>query len=151
MKAFLKVLIPFMYHDRKVLLLNRCSNFLYKLGWIRLALILEGVLLRIYGCHISCQCLLPITTRLPHPVGIVIGAGCVIEEHVTIYQGVTLGRNKGGKAAYPKICSDVVIYANAVIVGDITVNKGCLIGALSLLNKNTIENSQYFGIPARKM
>lgn len=146
MRNFLKILVPFMYHERKVLFLNKVSNVFYKKGHVRLALIVEGLLLRAFNCHISCQCLLPNTTKLPHPVGIVIGSGCIVEENVTIYQGVTLGRSSIHKAEYPKVCSDVIIYANAVLVGNITINKGCIVGALAFLNRSTNNDTKYLGV-----
>ena len=69
----------------------------------------------------------------------VIGATCIIGNHVKLYQGVTLGAksfplDKDGKpikgiARHPILKDDVVVYANATILGRITIGKGCIIGA----------------------
>ena len=76
---------------------------------------------------------------IDHGTGVVIGATCVIGNHVKLYQGVTLGAksfplDKEGKpikgiARHPILKDDVVVYANATILGRITIGKGCIIGA----------------------
>lgn len=68
---------------------------------------------------------------IDHGTGVVIGATCVIEEHVKIYQGVTLGARSFAKdeqgnlvrntKRHPTIEHHVVIYANATILGGETV------------------------------
>ncbi|MEG1617054.1 MAG: serine O-acetyltransferase EpsC [Bacteroidales bacterium] len=75
---------------------------------------------------------------IDHGTGVVIGATAIIGDHVTIYQGVTLGaRNfpldeKGnpikGVARHPIIGNNVVIYSNATILGRITIGDGATIG-----------------------
>lgn len=75
---------------------------------------------------------------IDHGTGVVIGETCVIGEHVKIYQGTTLGALsfrkdergriiKGGKR-HPTIEDNVTIYAEATILGDITIGKGAVIG-----------------------
>jgi serine O-acetyltransferase len=81
---------------------------------------------------------------IDHGTGIVIGETTRIGNSVRIYQGVTLGalsikRQKavskdGGKPAvpqrHPTIEDDVVIYANATILGgDTVIGKGAMVGA----------------------
>jgi serine O-acetyltransferase len=74
---------------------------------------------------------------IDHGTGIVIGETTRIGNSVRIYQGVTLGalsikRGAEGKAAakrHPTIEDDVVIYANATILGGNTViGRGAVIG-----------------------
>jgi serine O-acetyltransferase len=81
---------------------------------------------------------------IDHGTGIVVGETTRIGNSVRIYQGVTLGalsikRQKavskdGGKPAipqrHPTIEDDVVIYANATILGgDTVIGKGAMVGA----------------------
>ena len=76
---------------------------------------------------------------IDHGTGVVIGATCIIGNHVKLYQVVTLGAksfplDKDGKpikgiARHPILKDDVVVYANATILGRITIGKGCIIGA----------------------
>jgi len=75
---------------------------------------------------------------IDHGTGVVIGETCIIGDNVKIYQGTTLGALsfsrdekgniiKGGKR-HPTIEDDVTIYAEATILGDITIGKGSVIG-----------------------
>lgn len=73
---------------------------------------------------------------IDHGTGIVIGETSVIGRNVRIYQGVTLGgtivrKEMQGKKRHPTIEDDVVIYANATILGGDTV-----IGARSIIGGN---------------
>ncbi|MDD4760400.1 MAG: serine acetyltransferase, partial [Bacteroidaceae bacterium] len=75
---------------------------------------------------------------IDHGTGVVIGATCIIGNRVKLYQGVTLGAKsfpldeKGnpikGIPRHPVIEDDVIIYANATILGRITIGKGATIG-----------------------
>jgi len=71
---------------------------------------------------------------IDHGTGIVIGATAVLGAHVRLYQGVTLGAARVNKRMerikrHPTIGDDVVIYANATILGGETiVGRGSRIG-----------------------
>jgi len=75
---------------------------------------------------------------IDHGTGVVIGETTVIGDNVKIYQGTTLGAMsfprdergriiKGGKR-HPTIEDNVTIYAEATILGDITIGRGAIIG-----------------------
>lgn len=76
---------------------------------------------------------------IDHGTGVVIGATCVIGDNVKIYQGVTLGAKSfplddagnpiKGIPRHPIIGNNVVIYANATVLGRIKIGDGCVIGA----------------------
>jgi serine O-acetyltransferase len=77
---------------------------------------------------------------IDHGTGVVIGETTIIGDRVKLYQGVTLGalsfamdeegRLVRGKKRHPTIEDEVVIYANATILGGNTViGKGSVIGA----------------------
>ncbi|WP_417212316.1 DapH/DapD/GlmU-related protein [Acinetobacter venetianus] len=86
---------------------------------------------------------LPLSTKIPHPVGIVIGKenGVSIGERCTIMQNVTIGVKNLGDKNGPTIGDDVFIGANAVIVGDIIVGNNVKISANSFVDFNVPENS----------
>ncbi len=71
---------------------------------------------------------------IDHGTGIVIGETTVIGDNVKIYQGVTLGalsvdKSLVNKKRHPTIERDVVIYANATILGgDTTIGAGSVVG-----------------------
>ncbi len=77
---------------------------------------------------------------IDHGTGVVIGESCVIGNRVRIYQGVTLGaislsksevKKLRSKKRHPSIEDDVIIYANATILGGATV-----VGARSIIGGN---------------
>ena len=75
---------------------------------------------------------------IDHGTGVVIGATCIIGEHVKLYQGVTLGAKSfpldeegnpiKGIPRHPIIEDNVIVYSNATILGRITIGKGATIG-----------------------
>lgn len=75
---------------------------------------------------------------IDHGTGVVIGATCIIGNHVKLYQGVTLGAKsfpldeKGnpikGIPRHPILEDEVIVYSNATILGRITIGKGATIG-----------------------
>jgi serine O-acetyltransferase len=78
---------------------------------------------------------------IDHGTGVVIGETCEIGANVKLYQGVTLGalsfpRDDGGnlvrgKKRHPTLQNDVVVYANATILGGDTI-----IGHHSVIGSN---------------
>lgn len=83
---------------------------------------------------------------IDHGTGVVIGETCTIGKNVQLYQGVTLGAlspfdkdgtPKIGKKRHPDIEDDVIIYANATILGGKTViGKGSIIGGNTWIIKS---------------
>lgn len=75
---------------------------------------------------------------IDHGTGVVIGATCIIGNHVKLYQGVTLGAKSfpldengnpiKGIPRHPILEDDVIVYSNATILGRITIGKGATIG-----------------------
>jgi serine acetyltransferase len=99
------------------------------------------------SCDISIR--LPRNTTLPHPVGIVIGHDVNIGQNVRIQQNITIGRREPDPAAgYPNIADDVRIGAGAVVLGDIDLAEGCVIGANSVVFEDVSAHSTVVGAPA---
>ena len=84
---------------------------------------------------------------IDHGTGIVVGETCVIGNRVKLYQGVTLGAksfelDENGNPVknvkrHPNIGNNVIIYANATILGGNTfVGDGCIIGASVWLTRS---------------
>ncbi len=84
---------------------------------------------------------------IDHGTGIVIGETAVIGNNVKLYQGVTLGALSVNKALastkrHPTIENDVVIYANATILGGETViGRGSVVGGNVWLTASIPPNS----------
>jgi serine O-acetyltransferase len=92
---------------------------------------------------------------IDHGTGVVIGETTRIGARVRIYQGVTLGalsvpqgaaRPEPGQRRHPTIEDDVVIYANATILGGETViGKGALIGGNAFVTASVAAGTKISG------
>tara|TARA_B100000508_G_scaffold141091_1_gene146351 strand:+ start:88158 stop:88691 length:534 start_codon:yes stop_codon:yes gene_type:complete len=85
--------------------------------------------------------------KLAHPLGIVVGAGVIIKKNVTIYQNVTLGSTGKKEMGYPIIGEGCIIYAGAIILGDVQIGENSVIGANCIINKDIPPNSIAYGNP----
>lgn len=91
---------------------------------------------------------------IDHGTGVVIGATCIIGRHVTLYQGVTLGaknfpQNEDGSLVkgierHPILGDNVIVYANATILGRVTIGKGSIIGGNLWVVHDVPENTKLF-------
>ncbi|MFP9116044.1 serine O-acetyltransferase EpsC [Flavobacterium sp. RHBU_3] len=87
---------------------------------------------------------------IDHGTGIVIGETAVIGNDVKIYQGVTLGalsvdRDHTFKKRHPTIENNVILYANATILGgDTVVGTRSVIGGSVWLTASVPPDSQVF-------
>jgi serine O-acetyltransferase len=90
-----------------------------------------------------------------HGTGVVIGETTLIGDRVRIYQGVTLGaltvpqgeaRPEAGKRRHPTLEDDVVIYANATILGgDTIIGKGAVIGGNAFITASVAAGMKVSG------
>lgn len=115
----------------------------------RLGVIFSRRLQRKYGVYLSYHSTFDSSLTLRHPVGIVIGNGVSIGKNVTIFQNVTLGRGDSKIEKYPSIGNGTVIYAGAVIIGDVQIGDNCIIGANSVVTKSMPNNVVIAGVPAK--
>ena len=87
---------------------------------------------------------------IDHATGVVIGETAEIGDHVSIYQGVTLGGVSSSKGKrHPTIGNHVVIGANATILGNIKIGNNVRIGANSVVLDDVPDNSTVVGVPGR--
>jgi len=89
---------------------------------------------------------------IDHGTGVVIGATSIIGDHVKLYQGVTLGAKNfpldkegnpiKGVPRHPIIEDNVVIYAQATILGRITIGENSVIGGNVWVTNTVASNSK---------
>jgi serine O-acetyltransferase len=84
-----------------------------------------------------------------HATGIVIGETCVLDDNISIMQGVTLGgTGKDSGDRHPKIKCGVLIGTGAIIIGNVTVGEGAKVAAGSVVLKHVAPHTTVAGIPA---
>lgn len=138
--------VMYLYRKGKYLSKSKFKIFRIYSSIIRTKLIFKR------NCEISFQAEIGNHFILAHPVSVVIGAGVVIKNNVTIFQNVTIGSHGKGKLEqkkYPTIENNVTIYAGAVIIGGITIGENSIVGANTVVNIDVPPNSIAVGIPCK--
>jgi serine O-acetyltransferase len=113
---------------------HRVASSLHGMGVALLPRLLTEVAHTKTGIDIHPNAQIGQSFAIDHGTGIVIGATAVLGDRVKLYQGVTLGaasvrKELAGKRRHPTIRDDVVIYANATILGgDTVIGRGSRIG-----------------------
>lgn len=127
------------------------AHFLRTLSDIFYAILYYDSLSLILSCDltIGIKELVVRKTKLPHPIGIVIGKEAKIGNNCTIYQNVTIGVKNSEEANYPKVGDNVTIYSGCCIVGDITIGDNVIIGANSLILSDVPSDCIIAGSPAK--
>lgn len=125
----------------------RLSHELYLLDLLLFSRLMSEYAHRITGTDIHAGATIASPFFIDHATGIVIGETTVIEKHVKIYQGVTLGalsisKEMKGSKRHPTVEKNVCIYANATILGGTTtIGKNSIIGGNSWVTKTIPANS----------
>lgn len=149
-----KVEVTLAYPGFYAMLIHRTAHALYELNVPLIPRLMSEYAHRKTGIDIHPGAKIGAYFCIDHGTGIVIGETTVIGEHVKLYQGVTLGAKsfaldncgnpvKGGKR-HPNIGDNVVIYANATILGgETTIGSGSIIAANAWINRSIPANKTY--------
>ncbi len=87
---------------------------------------------------------------IDHGMGIVIGETATVGDGCLLYKGVNLGGTSLARTKrHPQLGNNVVVGANACILGAITVGDGARIGSGSVVVKPVPEGATVVGVPAR--
>jgi serine O-acetyltransferase len=87
---------------------------------------------------------------IDHGMGIVIGETATIGDGCLLYKGVNLGGTKLARTVrHPQVGNDVVIGANACILGAIRIGDHARIGSGSVVVKDVPAGATVVGVPAR--
>jgi serine O-acetyltransferase len=143
--------VIFCYPTIKAMLNHRIAHELLKLGVPLLPRIISELAHSETGIDIHPGAQIGEYFSIDHGTGVVIGETTVIGNHVLLYQGVTLGAKKftydeNGHPLniprHPIIEDNVVIYANANVLGQITIGKGSVIGGNVWITSDVPPNSK---------
>lgn len=88
---------------------------------------------------------------IDHGMGVVIGETAEVGDGCTIYQGVTLGGTSlfRGAKRHPTLGQDVIVGANAMVLGGFTVGDGAKIGSAAVVVREVPAGATAVGNPAR--
>ena len=128
----------------------RITHYLWNAGRKPLAIYLQNQISVAFDVDIHPAARIGKGIMLDHATGIVVGETAVIEDDVSILQGVTLGgTGKECGDRHPKVREGVMIGAGAKILGNIEVGRFAKIGAGSVVLQPVPEYATAAGVPAK--
>lgn len=127
----------------------RRQHWLWEHGLTGLAMFLARRSRKRYGIEIHPAATIGRRFLIDHGMGIVIGQTAIIGDDCLLYQGVTLGMtgHHGGKR-HPTLGDNVMVGANATILGDIRVGDNVKVGAGAVVVHDVPANVTVAGVPA---
>lgn len=135
----------------QLLFFYRLRRWAHTRRWRVLGGLFRWLQYAVAASDISPQAILGTALHLPHPTGIVIGAGAVVEDQVWIFQQVTIGSHgrAGDEKGYPVIGRGARLYAGCKILGGIRVGEEAVVGANAVVLADVPAGKTAVGIPAR--
>jgi len=129
---------------------HRVQHWLHRHGRVLVARVLSQWTRFVTGVEIHPGVTIGDGFFIDHGMGVVIGETTVIGDHVTLYQGVTLGGTGGERGKrHPTIEDHVVIGVGATVLGDITIGSGSKVGGGAVVVHDVPENCTVVGVPGR--
>jgi len=149
--ACLRMMEPLLYFKGfQALQAYRLSHWLLKAGRRDFALNLQSLSSAAFGVDINPAARIGKGVFIDHATALVVGETTVIEDNVSILQGVTLGgTGKETGDRHPKIRHGVLIGAGAKILGNIEIGYCARVAAGSVVLAPVPHNKTVAGVPAR--
>jgi serine O-acetyltransferase len=127
----------------------RMAHWLWQQQRFSLALYLQSQISEVFCVDIHPAAKIGSGILVDHATGIVIGETCVLDNNISIMQGVTLGgTGKDCGDRHPKIKGGVLIGTGAIVIGNVTIGENAKIGAGSVVLNNVEPHTTVAGIPA---
>ncbi len=144
--------VIFCYPGFEAITIHRLSHVLYQMGVPFIPRMFSELAHRRTGIDIHPGAQIGHHFFIDHGTGVVIGETCVIGNHCKIYQGVTLGAlsfptdAEGNlvrdKKRHPTLEDEVVIYANATVLGgDTVIGRKVVVGSSVWVTSSVAANS----------
>jgi len=128
----------------------RVTHWLWQQERLALALYFQNRSSVIFGVDVHPAATIGKGIMFDHATGVVIGETAIIEDNVSLLQGVTLGgTGKEGGDRHPKIREGVMIGAGAKVLGNIEIGIGAKIGAGSVVLETVPAHTTVAGVPAK--
>lgn len=149
--ASIGILAPFLFYKGfHALLLHRVAHILWSNNQFYSALAVHSITTRQLSVDIHPAAQLGVGIMIDHATGVVIGETAVVNNDVSIMQGVTLGgTGKEGGDRHPKIGRGVLLGANSSVLGNIRIGEGVKVAAGSVVLKDVPPHMTVAGIPAQ--
>ncbi len=147
-ESYLDVVIS--YPGFQAVTAHRFINLLFTAGVPVLPRFLAYLVRFVTGIDIHPGATLGPGLFIDHGMGVVIGETAEVGANVTLLQGVTLGGTSTQRVKrHPTIGDNVLVGADALVIGAITVGANAKVGAGSVVVKDVPPGATVVGIPAR--
>ena len=142
---------PFLYFKGYLSLQGqRVANWLWTRDRQPLALYLQSRMSELFQVDIHPATRIGKGVHIDHATGVVIGETAVIEDDVSIFQGVTLGgTGKETGDRHPKVRRGALISVGAKVLGNIEVGAGAKVAAGSVVLHPVPAGCTVAGVPAK--
>ncbi len=110
--------------------------------------IVSLISLLVTGSEIHAQARIGPRLRIPHAVGIAVGAEVVAGEQLTLYGNTTLGAVSLG-GGFPSLGDRVTVGLNASVLGEVQIGSDVSVGAHALVIGDIADGHTAAGVPAR--
>ncbi len=149
--ACMRLIEPLLYFKGfHALQTYRLAHAMLKAGRRDFALLLQSRASAEFGVDINPAAKIGKGVFLDHATGLVVGETVVIDDDVSILQGVTLGgTGKETGDRHPKIRRGCLIGAGAKILGNIEIGHCARVAAGSVVLQPVPHNKTVAGVPAR--
>jgi len=128
----------------------RVTHWLWAKDRRALAFHFQSRISEVFGVDIHPAARIGCGVMIDHGTGVVIGETTVVEDDVSLLQGVTLGgTGKESGDRHPKVRPGVMIGAGAKILGNTEIGAYSRIGAGSVVLKNVPPGCTAVGVPAK--
>jgi serine O-acetyltransferase len=129
---------------------HRLAHPLFKAGIPILPRMISQTMRFLTGIEIHPGAVIGQNFFIDHGMGTVIGETCEIGDHVTLFQGVTLGgtgKDKGKR--HPTMKDHVVVAAGAKVLGNIILGEHAKVGANAVVIRDVPPYATVVGVPGR--
>lgn len=140
------------YPGLRAIIVHRVGHLLFENGLPFIPRMLNEIVHGQTGIDIHPGATIGESFFIDHGTGVVIGETAILGKNVKLYQGVTLGALSFPKDGcgmllrdirrHPTIGDNVTIYANASVLGPITIGNNSVIGSNAWIKEDIPENSR---------
>lgn len=141
--------IFFLYPGFHAIVAYKLARFFYTLRLLFIARLISQISRFFTGIEIHPGATIGKNFFIDHGVGVVIGETVTIGNNCTLYHGVTLGGTGKAKGKrHPTLRDNVLVGANAIVLGPVVIGNNCKIAAGAVVLKDIPDNSTAAGVPA---
>lgn len=149
--AYPNLLIPYLFAKGFLgLEMHRVAHALWHEGRRTEAFLIQSRVSEVFAMDVHPAARIGCGVFIDHATGIVIGETAVVDDDVSVLQGVTLGgTGKDVGDRHPKISYGCLISAGAIILGNVRVGAYSRVGAGSVVLTDVPPHATVVGVPAK--